>query len=91
MPATRETKSTIESAMVVDAALARPAGVTVLELCEQLHCHPKTVRRRLAWLRLTFGVRIRLVGGAGMEKRYVYPVGEAGVFNNAVRRAAAVS
>jgi hypothetical protein len=88
MPATRETRSTIESALVVDAALARPAGVTVRELCEQLGgCHPKTVRRRLAWLRLTFGVRIRLVGGFGLDKRYVYPHGECGVFSKAVRPA----
>jgi len=88
MPSTGETLNTIESALVVDAALARPEGVTVRELCEQLGgCHPKTVRRRLAWLRLRFGVRIRLVSGFGLERRYVYPNGEAGVFRQEVRRA----
>lgn len=80
MSASGTTRTTIRTVAAVDAALARPAGVTVGELCEQLRCHPKTVRRYLAWLRRTFGVAIRYCGGEGLERKYVYPVGQTSVF-----------
>ena len=80
MSANGTTRTTISAVAVIDAALDRPAGVTVGELCELLDCHPKTVRRYLAWLRRTFGVSIRYCGGQGLERKYVYPVGQDRVF-----------
>ena len=80
MPANGTTRTTISAVAVIDAALDRPSGATVGELCKRLDCHPKTVRRYLAWLRRTAGVSIRYCGGQGLERKYVYPVGQDRLF-----------
>ena len=87
MSANGTTRKTIAAVAVIDAALDRPAGITVGGLCEMLRCHPRTVRRHLAWLRRTFGVSIKYCGGEGLERKYVYPVGQDRVFTaRAARR-----
>ncbi len=41
----------------------------------------------MAWLRRTFGVSIKDCGGRGLERKYVYPVGQDRVFTRwAARR-----
>lgn len=87
MPATRETRSTIEQLVVIDALLAQPPGVTISELASKLGCHKRTVWRRLSWMANTFGVGIRSERWSFGELRYSYAAGEAGVFREEVRRA----
>jgi hypothetical protein len=77
------TRTPIEAMAVIDAALAGVNGVTVQQLCGVLRCQPRQVRRYLDWMRQTFRVDVRLLG----TDRYVYAIGEPGIFTSKARRA----
>ena len=85
MPANGTTRTTIQMLVTIDAALARPSGATVGELCERLDCHQKTVQRQLAWLQKTFGVMVVTWNGTGLGRRIGYPHGATAVFSAWVR------
>ena len=85
MPANGTTRTTIAAVAVIDDCLAHHGGVTFGELCKASRCHPRTVRRHLAWMRQTFGVAIVTWNGTGMDRRIGYPTGSTPVFSAWVR------
>jgi DNA-binding NarL/FixJ family response regulator len=87
MPSKVATRSSLEQVAIIDAMLARPSGASVGELVERLGCCEKTVKRHVWWMRRKFNMRIAIVGwGRGLNRRWVYPTGQASIFTREATR-----
>jgi hypothetical protein len=85
MPAKIATRSSLEQVAIIDRMLQQQHGATVAEMAEAMNCHPKTVRRHIAWMRSHFELRIQRVG-FGVNAAYLYPVGQSSIFTREATR-----
>jgi DeoR/GlpR family transcriptional regulator of sugar metabolism len=85
MPSKIATRSSLEQVATIDRMLQRQHGATIAEMAEVMDCHPKTVRRHIAWMRNHFELRISKLG-FGPNASYVYPLGQSSIFTREATR-----